>query len=123
MRSVVSSGPYVAGQVSEHLRRFIDAEFKQNNPLTLFVADPDFFDRCAAEGDHDIRHLGRDLWFEYLCPNCGPKIVHLPPDYPYCGANVTWTCDHCAAVMRLRSSEPVRGVPKACMTTFIRSCS
>jgi ribosomal protein L37AE/L43A len=84
---------------------------------------PSFVDECAAESDSDVRHIGRYLSFAYECFNCGTQIVELTPDYPYCGANSTWTCKHCAAVMRLKSPIPIKGTPKKCMTTIIRSSS
>jgi hypothetical protein len=95
----------------------------QNVPYSLFVAADDFMERCAAEDDRDIRHLGRRLTFAYTCPNCGPRLVTLGPEYPYCGANCSWTCAHCAAVMTLVSPAPVEGTPKKCMTTIIRNSS
>lgn len=79
-----------------------------------------FVAKCAAEDDRDVRHLGRHLTFSYTCPNCGPSLVSLTPDYPYCGANNDWTCSRCAAVMRLNSPVPVEGIPKACTFTAIR---
>jgi hypothetical protein len=81
-----------------------------------------FIAQCEAEGENDVRHLGRYLTFSYSCPNCGPnQLVDLTPDYPYCGPNSVWTCKRCASVMRLDSPIPVKGTPKACMTTLIRS--
>ena len=93
---------------------------KQNVPYSLFVAAPDFLIKCKQESDNDVRHLGRDLWFEYLCPNCGTRFVHLTPDYPYVGANNVWTCDSCYAVMNLCDPEPCAGIPKKCTNTHIR---
>lgn len=84
----------------------------QNVPYSLFVSSPDFLRRCMEEDEGDVRHLGRYLTFIYNCPNCGPREVALTPDYPYVGPNTTWPCSHCAAVMRLQSVQPVKGVPK-----------
>lgn len=93
----------------------------QNNPYSLYTAPKDFKECCEEEGENDIRHLGRWLWFEYFCKNCGTKYVLLSPDYPYCGANSTWTCDSCAAVMQLCDINPIAGKPKKCTITQIRS--
>jgi ribosomal protein L37AE/L43A len=93
----------------------------QNVPYSLYAAAPDFLARCEAETDGDVRHLGRYLSFAYTCPNCGPRVVDLTPEFPYSGPNSTWTCSHCAAVMRLDSVQPIKGIPKAVtLTSLIR---
>lgn len=95
----------------------------QNVPYSLYVASKDFLQKCQQEDDRDVRHLGRYLTFSYTCPGCGPKLVDLTPDYPYCGANSVWTCSICYEVMILNNEIPVNGIPKKCMTTRIRESS
>lgn len=93
-----------------------------NVPYSLYHADKLFVAKCALEGDRDPRHLGRYLTFAYECPNCGAKEVTLPPNYPYAGASTTWTCNKCAAVMRLVSPIPIRGTPKSItLESLVRS--
>jgi hypothetical protein len=90
-------------------------------PNNLLVLPEGWVEGCAAESDDDVRHIGRYLIFRYLCKRCGPQLVQLTPDYPYCGPNSVWTCCHCYSVMRLESQEPVVGVPKKGSTTVVRS--
>jgi ribosomal protein L37AE/L43A len=85
---------------------------ESNNPYSLYVSNSDHIRKCAEEDDNDVRHLGRHLWFEYFCENCGTKAVYFSPDYPYVEPNSIWTCDTCAASMLLCSYEPLLGEPK-----------
>jgi ribosomal protein L37AE/L43A len=89
-------------------------------PNLLTVLPRGWVEQCAAEEDADIRHIGRYLTFRYACPKCGPQLVQLTPDYPYCGPNSVWTCSHCASVMKLESTTPFTGTAKNCDTTAIR---
>lgn len=88
---------------------------KQNVPYNLYSAPSDFMLECSIHGsgprsNGDIRHLGNFSTFQYKCPKCGLKEVTLTPDYPYCGANVTWICDKCYSVMNLISKEPIKSM-------------
>lgn len=68
--------------------------------------------KCMQEGENDVRHLGRYLWYEYFCSTCGTKGVLFTPDYPYCMPAREWICDHCYKMMTICSYEPILGIPK-----------
>ena len=71
-----------------------------------------FIKQCMKEGETDVRHLGRFLWYEFHCPTCGTKAVLFTPDYPYATPPLEYTCDTCADVMTICSYEPLLGAPK-----------
>lgn len=104
----------------ETLRAYIDRVYgscdndRQNVPYSLYVAPPNFMQKCESESDNDVRHLGRHLTYGYTCKNCGPQKVHFSPDYPYAGPNSHWTCEHCYSVMKLDSVVPLSGNTKKC---------